>query len=509
MIEKIIHFIIPAIPNEQQLNVIDNAKRLHREWEVRVWKDTVSNENLLLSHYYTKANCGAQVADLIRLDVVYLYGGIYLDSDMELVKSLDEIVGLDSFFCSEDGINLSNGAFGAKKNNPLIRSVIDELLFNEPDWKMRPNKTTGPMLFSRVMRWKKGLVILPRDTFYPYNWDEPETLAAPTTVGIHRWAGTWLPQKTRLAKMKNLARKKKKSIGSSFSDRVYRKVNWIISRIRGRLLSYIKALLSSTQVYPFGSDLVSKTNRGIFMSLSGNDLSITPEIAINGTYQEKELRFIEKHLKGGDFFIDVGCNVGIFTLLAARLVGPFGRIFSYDANEDVLLHLKRSLVMNWMHDRVEVRNKAVREKEGKLTLEYSSCRLGDASHDLDQSSVFHKSLEQLGQIKRKQVDVVTLDSDFPLGLEIKILKIDVEGHEFSVLAGATELIKKRAIKFILLELLEEVASSLHGENIKKVNEIMKSGYSLNIVSSDGSLIPVDSIYKTGGNGRNIVLQRID
>jgi hypothetical protein len=43
MIEKIIHFIIPAIPNEQQLKVIDIAKRLHREWEVRVWKDTVSN----------------------------------------------------------------------------------------------------------------------------------------------------------------------------------------------------------------------------------------------------------------------------------------------------------------------------------------------------------------------------------------------------------------------------------------------------------------------------------
>jgi FkbM family methyltransferase len=62
---------------------------------------------------------------------------------------------------------------------------------------------------------------------------------------------------------------------------------------------------------------------------------------------------------------------------------------------------------------------------------------------------------------------VTLDSDFPLGLEIKILKMDVEGHEYSVLNGATELLKKRAIKYILFELLEKVASSLHAKKYEK------------------------------------------
>lgn len=507
--EKIIHFTIPSNPNDQQLRAIDIAKKLHPEWAVRVWKDPVFDESFLLYHYYPKANSGAQLADLIRLDVVYKYGGIYLDSDIELIKPLDEIVGLDSFFCSEDGVNLTNAAFGAKKESTLIRSIIDELVSNEPDWNEKPNITTGPKLFSRLLKWKSEAVILPRDTFYPYNWNEAETLANPTTIGVHRWAGSWLDQKTINKKKKVVARQKNSKINISVFECISRKLRRILRRTGERLLSFVKVRIASTQVYSTGSDLISKTNRGLFMSLPGEDLSITPEIAINGTYEEKELKFLERNLKGGDFFIDVGCNVGVFSLLAGRLVGPFGRVFSYDANNDVLFHLKKSLVMNWMHDRVEVKNNAIGEKKGRLILEYSSLCLGGASHNLDQDSVFHKSTEFLGKIRKTEVDVVTLDSEFPLGLEIKILKIDVEGHEFSVLAGAAELIKKRAIKFILLELLEEVASSLHGENIKKVNEIIKSGYSLNVVSSDGTLVRVDGIDKIERHGRNIVLQRID
>lgn len=500
--EKIIHFTTAHSPTQKQLAYIEKARQLHPEWEVRVWMDPVETKDFRLAHYHSNANSGAQLADLIRLDVVYLYGGIYLDSDIELVKTLDALASLDSFFCSENGYSLTNAAYGATKENPLILAIIEELLKNEPDWQEKPHITTGPLLFSRVLRWKKDAHILPRDSFYPYNWNESESLPTPATLGIHKWDGSWLSTEQTIYKKKILSSKQESKNG--LKTRLKRVLHRILSRITANASQGNRLSLA----YPTGADLVAKSTRGIFFSLPGSDLSITPELAINGTYEEREQKFLEKYLKGGDYFVDIGCNVGVFTLLAAKLVGPFGRVYAYDANDSVLTYLSRSLVMNWVHDRVCIVNKAVGADHGTITLEYSTHCLGGASHSLDIGSVFHRTTEALGDIVQKIVDVVSLDSEFPLDVEIKILKIDVEGHEHSVLHGASRLIGTRSINYIILELLEEVSSSMHRYNIEAVRKVMKCGYAPHLVLEDGSLQLISDFNQTRIKGRNLVLGRI-
>ena len=100
--EKIIHFTTSSNPTPSQLSNFEIAKSLHPDWEVKLWSDPVESNKFKLSHYHSKANSGAQLADLIRLDLVFRYGGIYLDSDIVLVKPLDRLCSLESFFCSED-----------------------------------------------------------------------------------------------------------------------------------------------------------------------------------------------------------------------------------------------------------------------------------------------------------------------------------------------------------------------------------------------------------------------
>lgn len=243
------------------------------------------------------------------------------------------------------------------------------------------------------------------------------------------------------------------------------------------------------------------------MSLPGNDLSITPEIALKGTYEEAELRFLDKHLRGGDFFLDVGSNIGVFTLVAGKLVGPFGRVLAFDPNPIAMKHLKRSALMNWMHDRIAMHQIALGEDAREVVLHFSNARLGDGNLGVDERSVYHRSNEMVGEEQSMSVTQRALDSIVPAGVEIKIVKIDVEGFEHSVLSGARRLFETRQAKYLLMELLEEVSSRRHKENISAVRQLVNYGYSVRTLSSDGDLSDATSLPAALRISRNIVLAR--
>jgi FkbM family methyltransferase len=501
-IERIIHFTVPSQLTEKQSRAIERARELHPDWVVMVWRDPIDAAGFRLANYHGSANSGAQLADLIRLDVILRYGGVYLDSDVFLQKSLLPLLELDNFFCSEDGQNLTNAVFAASKGHPLIERLILDLVNNEPDWKLPPNQTTGPVFFSRVLHWQKSLNLLPRDTFYPYNWNEKPIAPLPTTYGIHEWAGSWLNKST-----KNSDPKKKSWIYISIASTKF----FLKKKLRGILLRIARVMIADVKrsigAYSFGHDLITRTNRGIYISLAGADLSITPEIALNLTYEERELKFLEKYLKGGDFFVDIGCNVGIFSLTAAKCVGPFGRVYAIDANSEILVHLKRSLVMNWVHDRTIVMNNAVGAWSGEVVLQYSEQSLGGANVGLSSESAFNSTVELIGNVNKKKVSQVRLDDIFPFNQEIKILKIDVEGSEYGVLQGADRLIGGRSIDFILLELLEEISADKHELNIAAVLGLIDRGYVTCSIDDYGNLCKETSLNSAMMRSRNIVLAR--
>lgn len=502
MIPKIIHFAVPKKTTPDQDRVIARARELHPTWEIKVWQDPVDSANFKLRDYHEKINSGAQLADLIRLDAVYLHGGIYLDSDVFLQRDLSPLLDQDNFFCSEDGQNLTNAVFAATPRHALISELIEDLLDNEPDWHDPPNITTGPVFFSRILKWQNNVTLLPRETFYPYNWDEDPVTPPDTCYGIHEWAGSWVAEKHAKKKSpvelhESFAKTLLKRLASPFCD-----------KIADRIATNLQQRNEPTpRAYPQYGDLVVKTTRGILMSVSGSDLSITPELALNGTYEEAELKFLERELRGGDFFIDVGSNVGVFSLVAARRVCAFGRVFAYDANPAVLEHLNRSLVMNWMHDRCITLHRAVGATPGTVTLQFSEKRLGDGNIGLKGESTFHKSISRIGELREVEVELVRLDDEFPFDQEIKILKIDVEGFEHQVLNGAERLLKNRCVKFVLMELLEEVAGRQHSRNLEMVNWVLEQGYVLGTIQRTGTFLKSKQNKADRKLSRNIVLLR--
>jgi FkbM family methyltransferase len=190
-------------------------------------------------------------------------------------------------------------------------------------------------------------------------------------------------------------------------------------------------------------------------------------------------------------------------------VGPFGRVFAFDPNDEVIKHLRRSLVMNWVHDRVKVFECAVGEKEETVTLRYSKLRLGDGNLGLDEGSTFERSVAEVGNVIEKPTNVVKLDDVFRHAMEIKILKIDAEGFEHAVLAGARRLFQQKSINYLMIEVLAEVASRKHQLNVRAIGEVVSCGYRVCRLDNDGNLVRLASLREalSGLLSRNLVLQR--
>lgn len=507
MIPKIIHFTVPREITAAQSEAIRVARKIHPDWEIKVWQDPIDPAGFLLAPFWKDANSGAQLADLIRLDVVNRYGGVYLDSDMRVLKPLDPIVEhCDFFVCSEDGIRATNAVFGAVPGHPAVAQMIKDLREFPPNWTVPPNYTTGPEFFARSLKWRTDITVLPRLAFYPYNWDEVPRAGHPHSYAVHQWAGSWKTHRRGTGIRRAIGKlRPRRLVGRAFDryQRFKRTNEWAI-----RLLAPVVYGYSSCEI------LMRQTVHGHGILLDGVDVSLTPEIYCNGYYELREELFVGRALKGGDVFIDVGANIGVFSLLAASRVGPFGRVYAYEPNPTVADLLRRSAIMNWMHERLIVRVVAVGKAKGEAELTIPMVRLGDAalSGDKPGGALAEHALRYAGDAAEKRrikVPIVSLDDEFPCDIPIRFLKIDAEGHETKVLAGANRLLKAGCIDFIMLEALENVAGSWK-DFLASLAEIERFGYKPFVFGRKGRLDPttLENIRIWGGGvSRNIVLKR--
>lgn len=496
-IPKIIHFVVPNAPSAEQLAIIEEARAIHPDWAIKIWNDDSRFPELPLNAYLQATTSGAQFADLLRLMAVYLHGGIYVDSDMRVLRRLEPLLEtMTCFVASEDGYNLTNACFGATPRHPALGSIIDFLTRNEPDWELPCNVTTGPGLFGKLLRWRSDVCILPRETFYPYHHYHTLKKIHALSYCEHLWAGSWLAGWT----WTEFGYSKASQQMPAQADRIRRTIrNWA-----GRLLRPIadgigravaRNVPKPLPCYTVGPKVVVSTIHGHQLVANGYDYSLTPRLARDGHFELASERFVAKTLQGGDWFIDVGANIGLFSLLAAGKCGPFGRVFAFEPNPIVAELLKESAVLNWYHDRIVIKESALSDKTGTMQLQVPRSRLGDARIVRDPRAArcegedaFTRTRQFLGDDMILDVEVETLDEAFPIDLPIKLLKIDAEGHEAQVLAGARRLLAAKAFDYIMIEAIVDVGIREWEQTQASLNGIMERGYHVCTPDDDGNLI---------------------
>jgi len=201
MIEKIFHQIwinsesseLPA----QFKQYRDTWLAHHPDWEYRLWNLENLEFEPRCKDLLSQCQHPAQMADLLRMELLYHYGGVYIDTDFECLHSLDEVLeDVTAFSCSEDGRCISIGIMGAHKGSRLFKAVIDN--FPSSLGHMPVNVETGPVFFTDVILrkgFKNNFTLFPTHYFYPFNYhtDEPKSVDLSSSYAVHHYADSWKP----------------------------------------------------------------------------------------------------------------------------------------------------------------------------------------------------------------------------------------------------------------------------------------------------------------------------
>ena len=137
MIPKKIHYIWfgKGEKNDRVKHCIESWKKYLPDYEIIEWNEDnfdINYNDFTRQAYENKK--WAYVADVARLYILYNEGGIYMDTDVEVYKPLDEFLNHEGFIGFEDIHYLSTATIGAEKGNPVIKYLLD--FYNCIDFKL-------------------------------------------------------------------------------------------------------------------------------------------------------------------------------------------------------------------------------------------------------------------------------------------------------------------------------------------------------------------------------------
>jgi FkbM family methyltransferase len=150
-------------------------------------------------------------------------------------------------------------------------------------------------------------------------------------------------------------------------------------------------------------------------------------------FEKEETNYLLKILKKGDIFVDIGTNIGLFSLLASKIVGDEGKVLCFEPAPLTFSRLKENISLNDFKN-IDARNIGLSNTKGELTFYVSN-----NGHDAWNSFAPSQDNKLESSI---QVPVSTLDMELQYidKTKIKLVKIDVEGWEKFVLFGGKDFL---------------------------------------------------------------------
>ena len=210
----------------------------------------------------------------------------------------------------------------------------------------------------------------------------------------------------------------------------------LIKKIDNIITSYIK------------SDFVIIQGHKMFL-----DSKDSLRLSSSEYFEPFETELVKREVKKGDIVLDVGANIGYYTLIFAKLVGTGGRVFAFEPEPNNFALLEKNIEING-YKNIQLFKKAVTSKSGKVNLYLNINTEGG-----------HSIYKSKDSGKRIEVESVCLD-DF-IDEKVDFIKIDVEGSEGEVIKGMMGLMEKNQNLKMITE--------FHPRSLKKAN-IEPGGY---------------------------------
>ena len=235
----------------------DSAKKCIKSWkkycpdyEIIEWNE--SNYDFTKNPYMKQALDAKKwgfVPDFARLDIIYREGGIYLDTDVEMVKPFDPLLSCKGFagFESEREVALGLG-FGAEPGNLIIHKLMEsyaDLSFLNPDGSL--NLTPAPALNSEALeklglrrdgshQELDGFVFLPTEYLCPKSYVDGLIHKTENTYSIHHYDASWFDEKKQAEKRARWKQKKRRAREKKIRGGIHKVVAAVIGEKRYKKL---------------------------------------------------------------------------------------------------------------------------------------------------------------------------------------------------------------------------------------------------------------------------------
>ena len=205
-IPKVIHYCWfgdDAMP-QKAIDCINSWKKYCPDYEIVKWDESsfdINKYQFAKEAYENKK--WAFVADIARLDIIYNNGGIYLDTDVEIIKNIDELLKYDFYigFESDEYVNTGLG-FGAKKNSKIILENLkkyENISFSNTE---NISSVACPIITSNLLKEKgfkmnnslqivNNCALFPKDYFCPMDYNTGAVDITNNTFSIHHYIASW------------------------------------------------------------------------------------------------------------------------------------------------------------------------------------------------------------------------------------------------------------------------------------------------------------------------------
>lgn len=227
---------------------------------------------------------------------------------------------------------------------------------------------------------------------------------------------------------------------------------------------------------------IATTNFGAKLHVALPDL-IQSRIYFFGFWEPQLSSFVRKVLRPGDTFVDVGANIGYFSLLASSIVGESGSVYSVEASPTIFAKLEKNVLLNQSAN-IKIFNAAASDHIGTLPIYMGS------KENIGTTTTVMNVAERKGLVLEAQVPAAPLANIIGVEnlLKARLIKIDVEGAEASVIRGVLDLLPRFNND---TEWVIEISPTGTDQNINQAKKLLENfrnaGYKLLRLENDYSI----------------------
>jgi FkbM family methyltransferase len=237
------------------------------------------------------------------------------------------------------------------------------------------------------------------------------------------------------------------------------------------------------------------------MFVDTRDLLIAPWLLIHGEWEPEETELVKKLIKPGDVFVDVGANLGYYTLLAVR-VGA-SHAYAFEAQPSTYELLGKNVIINWMTKFITYENLAVYSHTTDLEFFVRDRYPGNSSVGFTAPEQLEKWFDTTTPVK---VHAVSLDDYFrDRPGKIDLIKVDVEGAEPAVFEGARQTLARNRDAKILCEWSPDQMATARQDPAHLVEIWAELGFRAHVLHTGLNEVPLRSLLTSGY--QNLLLYR--